>query len=316
MVRLWILLLLATLLATKATAHEVDTCLARLAQTAGLLKNCRIGQTREDECTALDERLQRNRQTCRDEAYPEEAIRRAAGYGAAEVAGDTAQSPYQQTVRQQAREQSRMQPNLLRFNQHFPGYGHFADDLAARFNSRLCPDAYEGSRDRWLYTGSVTLLRYAVDAPAGDPPQRHDKRLFAQGKPGECYPVATQLEPTAPFLVVNIPETLLSQLEQKTGVVKCESATCATDRMGVESLYQHYQAEYRRYRQLLDCVDIDRRNRQHGSKGMTAARAPLPVYCPSRELDVALLNSRGLVQELDQRLFSRITRPLGHGKTQ
>ncbi len=292
-----------------AQAHEVETCLVRLAQTSGLLKACQVRQSREGECDNLKSRLERNRQTCRDEQYPEEAIARAIGYGAGEVAGDAKGSPYRQGVKQQQQERSRMQPNLARFAKQFPNYGNFRDALAERFNSRLCPNAYEGSRDRWQYTGSLTLLQYGMGEKESAPPVQHEVYLFAQGKPGECYPVKEPLEPGAPFIVVNIPDQMLSQLELKAGVVKCESATCATDRIALEEQFQHYQATYRRYRQLRDCADLDQRNRARQTKGVPTPSV-LPSYCPAKEVNVAMLNAKGLVEELDQRLFGRATRPL------
>lgn len=297
-----------------AQAHEVETCLARLAQTSGLLKACKVRQTREDECDNLKARLERNRQTCRAELHTEESIAHAIGYGAGEVAGETTSSPFRQGVKQQRQEQSQMQPNLARFDKQFPNYGNFRDALAERFNSRLCPNAYEGSRDRWLYTGSVGLLRYGLGDKESAPPTQHEVHLFAQGKPGECYPVKDQLEPAAPFIVVNIPDQLLSQLEQKTGVVKCESATCTTDRIALEEQFQHYQTSYRKYRQLRDCADLDQRNRARQTKGVPGPSV-LPSYCPAKEVNVAMLNAKGLVEELDQRLFGRATRPLAVTKS-
>lgn len=300
----------AAFCALSAHAHEVDTCLARLAQTAQLLKACEVAQKQEGQCDNLRNRLQRNRQTCRAEAFTEESIDHAMAYGRNDVDGDTNRSPYRQAVTQRQREESQMQPNLVRFNQHFPQFGNFRDAVAERFNSRLCPNAYEGGRDRWLYTGTMSLQRYSLDEVKPGPPQSRDLRFFAQGRAGECYRVPPQLEPGAPFLVVNLPDQMLSQLEQKGGVVKCESATCTTDRTSQEELYQRYQAEYRRYRLLRDCVDQAQRAKTQGASKGGAPTVSLPSHCPTKEINVALLNAKGLVQELDRQLFEPPTRPL------
>lgn len=297
-------------------AHEVDTCLARLSQTAQLLKACQIAQSSADQCDSLKVRLERNRQTCRAEAFPEQSIEHAISYGRGEVEGAVERSPYRQNVEQRRREQSQMQPNLVRFSKLFPQYGHFRDAVAERFDSRLCPNAYEGSRDRWLYTGSMTLLQYSLSDVKSEPPANREVHFFAQGKAGECYAVKPDLEPGAPFLVLNLPDQMLSQLEQKAGVVKCESATCASDRAGMEEMFQQYQTSYRNYRQLLSCVDLAQRSRaQTASKGGAPTQS-LPPYCPTKELNVAMLNAKGLVQDLDLRLFGLRTRPLNVTKTE
>jgi hypothetical protein len=293
-----------------AQAHEVDTCLARLAQTAQLLKACQVAQKNEDQCDSLLARLDRNKQTCRAEAFPEESIQHAIAYGGGTVDGAVDRSPYQQGVQQRQREVSQMQPNLARFNQFFPQYGNFRDDVAERFNSRLCPNAYEGGRDRWIYTGTATLLRYDLSEGKTEAPTNRDTFFFAQGKQGECYPVKTQLAPDNPFVVLNLPDPMLSQLEQKSGVVRCDSATCASDRADLEELYQHYQTTYRQYRQLLDCVDQLQRGKAKSATKGGAPTVSLPAYCPTKEVNVALLNAKGLVKELDHRLFGRATRPL------
>ena len=299
-----------------AQAHEVDTCLARLSQTAQLLKACQIAQSSADQCDKLKARLERNRQTCRAEAFPEESIEHAISYGRGEVEGAVERSPYRQNVEQRRREQSQMQPNLVRFSKLFPQYAHFRDAVSERFDSRLCPNAYEGSRDRWLYTGSMTLLQYSLSDVKSEPPVNREMHFFAQGKTGECYAVKADLEPGAPFQVLNLPDQMLSQLEQKAGVVRCESATCASDRAGMEELFQQYQTGYRNYRQLLNCVDLAQRSRAQAASKGGAPTQSLPPYCPTKELNVAMLNAKGLVQDLDLRLFGLRTRPLKVTKTE
>ncbi|HVL00247.1 MAG TPA: hypothetical protein VM553_10565 [Dongiaceae bacterium] len=293
-----------------AQAHEVDTCLARLSQTAQLLRACEVAQNREGQCNNLHARLDRNRQTCRAESFTEESIEHAIAYGGGSVEGALDRSPYRQAVQQRQQEESQMQPNLQRFKQYFPQYGNFRDDVAERFNSRLCPNAYEGGRDRWLYTGTVTLLRYDLSEVKSAQPTNRETHLFAQGKQGECYPVKAQLAPDMPFLVVNLPDQMLSQLEQKGGVVRCESATCASDRAALEELYQHYQTTYRQYRQLQNCVDLMQRGQLKSASKGGAPTVSLPAGCPTKEVNVALLNAKGLTQELDQRLFGQVTHPL------
>src|SRR5690606_32615599 len=134
---------------------------------------------------------------------------------------------------------------------------HFRDALAERFDSRQCPNAYEGARDRWLYTGSFELLRYSMDRSSSAPPQPKKLHLFAPGSAGQCYTVREDAIP--PFIVANIPEQMLLQLDQGE-TIRCASATCDAERQGLEDQFRHYQASYRTYRQLLDCADLVRRN--------------------------------------------------------
>ena len=285
-------------------AHEVETCLMALAQRAQDLRTCQVGQTRAEECDTQQYRMNEKAAQCRQQEFPQAHIERAISYGNSLVKGDTAQSPYHREVTRQRWEHSQMRPNVERFEHLFTDYGALQGQLTERFGTRKCPKAYEGSSNRWIYTGPVSLVRYSLASTGEEPrPRPWTLHLFAPERDGECYP-AQAAETESPHKVVNIPETLLTSLAAKGEAVKCSSPDCEPERHQLLETYQRYQQDYRRYRQLLICVDFVEKNEVRGSiKGMRRSKIILPGYCPDHAVRAGLVEARERARSLDQALF-------------
>lgn len=285
-------------------AHEVEVCLARVAQKSGQLQACKVSQTEAGQCDAIAARLERFRRQCAAEQHPAEYIARAMAYGAETVEGNPDHSPYQRQVARMQWLQAQTNPNLQRFSTLFPGFEHFNGALLEHFGTAACPNAYEGKSGRWLHAGHATLQRYSLNdkgVESQTPVRRH---FFAPETVNRCYPVPA-LNEGSEGSVINIPELMLQELEKQGMAIRCPSEDCASAIESLQRLYQQYQGAYREYRQLSVCADIARRNATRGQvKSMMRSAVELPDFCPEKEIHVAYLNARGLVEELERRLFS------------
>ena len=304
LIRTLFVLALSGLVTPFAQAHEVETCLMALAQRAQDLRTCQVGQTRAGECDIPQRRMNEKIAQCRQQAFPRAHIERAIGYGNSLVKGDPAQSPYQREVTRQRWEHSQMRPNVERFEHLFADYGALQGQLTERFGTPKCPKAYEGSANRWIYMGPVSISRYSLSPTGEEPrPRPWTLHLFAPEQEGHCYS-AQATEAESPYKVVNIPELLLASLATKGEAVRCASQDCAPERRQLLENYQRYQQDYRRYRQLLVCADFVQKNEARGSiKGMRRSKIILPGYCPDKAVRAGLQEARERVQTLDQVLF-------------
>ena len=285
-------------------AHEVEVCLAKVAQKSGQLHACRIAQTDANQCDALAQQLEQFQRDCLYQYHPPEHVARATAYGAGQVEGDPDQSPYQQRLARERWEQSQIGPNMQRFSALFPEFDHFKVALAEHFGTQACPSGYEGRQDRWLHAGYIPMQRYSFSEGNQLPPVVVPVHFFAQEVAGRCYPVPSSAGGQSGS-VINIPDQMLQELEKQGIAIRCKNGDCAATRDEVNSLYQQYQGAYREYRQLMMCADAAKRG--GGSaiiKGAARPVSDLPEHCPKKEIDVAYLNARGLVEELEQQLFS------------
>lgn len=302
-----LLSLVLVVLPDTIAAHEVEVCLARVAQKSGQLQACKVAQTEAGQCDAIAARLEQFRHQCLEEQHPAEYVARAVTYGAEEVAGNPEQSPYQQRVARQQWQQTQTGPNLQRFSALFPGFEHFNPALMEHFGTTACPNAYEGRQGRWLHAGTVTLQRYSLTDLGSAPPSPVRQHFFAPEATHRCYPVPAASDGSAGS-IINIPDQLVQELEKQDIAVRCPSEDCASTIAEVQQLYQQYQGAYREYRQLMVCADTAQRNAARGQvKGMTRSALEMPDFCPEKEIHVAYLNAKGLVEELERRLFNPAT---------
>ncbi|RLT97421.1 hypothetical protein [Ketobacter sp.] len=309
------------LLAGVAFSHPADPCLARIAQLAQSAKGCELTQKESGECDPINGQLEVQVQRCKSQQFTESAIQDAIEYGAAAVEGDVSQSPYRLQVKQQQWEYQMMKPNLERFADYFPEAHHIQDALLERFNTAACPKQYEGRPDRYRFQGHQTLSRYPGMDAAPDGSQSAEKHAFygfSPERPGACYPVLPATPGTAEgaqktLMPVNIPDYFLAELEQRerVRVLRCES-DCEAEWASLASWHEEYSKQYRRHRQLLMCLDVEQRNENRRTvKGVRRTAIKLPDYCPEEEIAVQELNARGLLEELDRRLFlDTVWRPM------
>ncbi|HAG93733.1 MAG: hypothetical protein CMK83_11205 [Pseudomonadales bacterium] len=294
-------------------AHPVEPCLARLSQLSVTLKDCELHQVEEGQCGSSRARLDAQIALCKQQQFTDQAINRGIDYGYASLEGDVGQSPYRRQVRKQQWENSLMKPNLIRFGRLFPDALHVHESLMERFNTQACPKQYAGKSDRYVYFDVVTLTQYptSYDELA---PEKYVYHFFAPEKKGVCYapdagPAAVDASAAGPR-VVNIPGYFLAELEaaDRVKVVRCASGDCAAEKTALADLYDQYSQQYRHHRQLLICSDIEQRNdSRRAIKGVKQSKVKLPDYCPAQEIQVQALNARGLLQQLEQRLFQDVT---------
>jgi hypothetical protein len=103
----------------------------------------------------------------------------------------------------------------------------------------------------------------------------------------------------------------VDDVARRGAAIRCLSSDCSGDRDSLKAEYQRYQAAYRDYRLLIDCVEAERRNsRRVNFKGFGGAPVPIPEGCPPKDVETAYLNTKGLAESLDERLFERGFRPL------
>ncbi len=303
------------LLSTQGYAHETEVCLQQIAQAAEQLQRCLVEQQALGGCDSASAIVTQYQNSCRDQYFTASAISRATLYGRDQVEGSPEQSPYQ---RQQARArwlETRMRPNLERYMRSFPQYDASQPSLTEHFGEQECPDGYRGQPGRWLYRGAVTLVRYTLTDTVGPSSSTVTKHYFEPEAVGQCYPIPEEPSENDP-LVVNTPQTLLQDLQALGVLVKCESSTCSGDKQQLEEHYQQYQAAYRQYRLLMQCADIEARNQKRGSvKGNARSVQLLPEYCPQAEVEVAYLNGKGLVEQLDHSLFGTLDSPIQQAKS-
>lgn len=295
-----------TLVIGLAHAHETETCLMQVAQAATQLQACLVQKTAETECDASQQKLDRFRQRCLEQQHPAEFVERAVRYGQSEVEGDPDRSPYEQQVAANRWKQSQIAPNIALFAEVFPQFEAYKPLLEEHFATPQCPAGYHGRADRWVFLGDSVMLRYDIGGKNGEPlsPSQHVRHLFAQEQPGQCYPVSSQ-DGTGPVRIVNVPEVVVQELAKNGQVVRCLSSDCAPERDTLAQAYRRYQGAFREYRQLMICVDVERRNqRRQLTKGFGAAPVAVPEYCPDKDVETSYLNARGLVEDLDMRLFS------------
>ena len=287
--------------------HEVDTCLMQVEQAAMKLQSCHVRQALEHECDATEHLYKTYSERCRSLYFTDEAIQHAAQYGAGQVEGDPAFSPYVQARQRAAWEQTQMRPNIERFASQFPQFDHFESMLLEHFGTKDCPTGYLGYPDRWQFMGMQQFIRYPLDSGEENQEEQKDLYFFAREQAGQC--LAIPLNPTVNEpQIINLPERLLDGLGAQA--VRCEGADCTDDRSVLISRYQQYQGAYREYRQLMVCADAAARNARRGSiKGMSRSLQALPDYCPDQEVDTAYLNARGRIEEWDRQLFGPRLQP-------
>lgn len=299
--RFWLVLSVCLGMPLAAGAHEVDACLAKVAQASGFLQACRVVQTEAAECDALAQRLERFQAECRQLQHPPEHIARAVAAGAAEVGGQPELSPYQQRLAKENREQRLIDTNLQRFLALFPGFETAASTLMkAFFSTRACPFAYEGVQGRWLHAGHIPLQRHNLAAGGQTPPASVQFHFFAPVEPGRCYPVPP---PEASGAALNIPEQVVEALERQGRAMRCESLDCTATRERVQAWHRQYQNAYQEYRQLMVCVEAAGRRGARAFKLMPRTITALPDHCPDGDIKAAYRNAEALVKALDQRLF-------------
>lgn len=320
------LFLLLVFLAPCLVAHPVDPCLARVAQLAQGAKQCELKQQIKGQCDDILGDLNGQIQVCKLQLFTEHTIDAAVEYGYTALDGDVSQSPYRRQVKQEQWEYQMMKSNLLVFQRYFPGADHVNEALAERFNSRECPRQYMGDPERYRYFGSETLVRYPPRDNVGEgeaqgEPVQYLYHWFSAERPGVCYEIPSGMtgvsaEETAgkgvdeaQEKIVNVPGYFLSELEslQSVKVIRCQS-NCLEERALLADLHDQYARQYRLHRQLLVCSDVQQRNNARKVvKGQRRSAIKLPDYCPKDEVEVAELNARGLVEQLEQRLFMDVS---------
>lgn len=305
----FLLLTILFVLASQVWAHPSAVCLHRLSQSATQLKACQIAQAQEGQCDHLQQALYSGREQCAAEGFVESDINSAVQYGFAQLEGDTSQSPYARQVQQHRWENSLMKPNVQRFQKQFPEYGHHLADITSNFNTAQCPKQYEGHREGWLFVGSQSIKRYPLGEQGGTSAQTYTVFLMAPQKQGQCYSPNPSQQTGQSYSVVNIPELMLLEMEKKpdTRLLRCQHPLCMDDKVALESIYEQYQRQYREYRQLMVCADIDIRNENRRSfKGQKRSKILLPDYCPQEEVQVKALNAKGNLDQLVQLLFQDV----------
>lgn len=293
--------------------HPVEPCRARLAQLAATLKDCEISQAEKGQCEQPKLSLEAQIAQCKQQQFTSEAVNSAIDYGYASLEGDVGQSPYRRQMRKLRWETSLMKPNIVSFNQLFPGFDHIQDGLTELFNRDACPKQYLGSSNRFLYFGSTQISQYPDSDEENAKPFDVRVHWFQPEQKGECYSPVVSAEEGAPT-IVNLPAQFLTELERVQGnkndarIVRCQSAACEVEKAGLDAMVDHYQKQYRLHRQLMICSDIDQRNenRKH-IKGKRRSAYSLPDYCPEEEIQVKELNARGLLEQLEQSLFHAVT---------
>lgn len=289
-------------------AHETETCLMQVAQATTQLQECQVRQAAEGECDASQQKLDRFVARCVEQQHPEGFIARAMAYGRAEVAGDPAKSPYQVQLAKARWKEAQTAPNIALFLEVFPQFEAVRQQLLEPYGTSVCPDAYEGRAGRWVYMGDAVMLRHNLMELEAQPEQR-TVHYFAPEQPGHCYPAPTA--DAGSLRIVNIPEMVVDDVARRDAAIRCLSSDCSGDRDSLKAEYQRYQAAYRDYRLLTECVDADRRNSRRVSfKGFGGAPVPIPEGCPPKDVETAYLNTKGLAESLDERLFERGFRPL------
>jgi hypothetical protein len=302
-----------------AFAHPVEPCRARLAQLATTLKDCQLSQVESNQCQLPQQQLDEQRRKCRQRRFTNESLDSAIDHGFALLQGDVGQSPYLKQVRKQRWENSLMKPNIENFVRLFPDFTQVTSDLMERFNSSKCPKQYEGGSDRYLFINPVLMTQYPDSPQQGEKAQTYTVYFMQQEEPGHCYAPTAADGATNPYKVVNLPNYMLLQLERRdhASVIRCQSLGCATEQAELEQLYSQYQNQYRRYRQLTVCADIDQRNDSRKSiKGKKRSSFTLPDYCPKDEIQVKMLNAKGNLEQLQLRLFQAVTIRIGSAKSE
>lgn len=304
-------LIFALIFASSLSAHQVHPCLALVAQLSQGAKQCELKQTQKGECDGVLQDLEGQVQFCKQQHFTQKAIDGAIEYGFAALEGDVSQSPYQRQVKQEQWEYQLMKPNLQAFERYFPDAVRISDVLTERFNASACPKQYLGDPDRYRYFGAQSLIRYSREQGQEDENPGHSGRYvyhwFAAERPGVCYDPDSSNGPDEK--VVNIPGFFLDGLEEKdrVQVVRCKS-NCLEEQAALAELYEQYNKQYRRHRQLLVCSDIDQRNEERRVvKGQRRSSIKLPDYCPDGEIQVETLNAGGLLDQLEQQLFLDVT---------
>lgn len=289
-----------------AQAHETETCLMQVAQAATQLQECQVRQVAEGECDSAQQKLNRFVARCVEQQHPASFIERAMAYGRSEVAGDPAKSPYQHQLAKTRWQEAQTAANMALFLEVFPQFEAIRHQLLDSFGTSVCPDAYEGRAGRWLYLGDAVLLRYNLTDWEAQPKQR-TLYYFAPEQSGHCYPAPTH--DAGSLRIVNIPELVIKQIERQNSAIRCLSSDCSRDRDSLKTDYARYQAAYRDYRLLVDCIEIHRRNSRRASlKSFGGGAVSMPKECPQKDqkdMETALLNAKGLVESLDERLFER-----------
>lgn len=284
--------------------HQVEPCLARLTQVAALEKACKVSQTNGRQCDVPFRELQQQKLACQMAQFTPKDIARAIEHGYESVQGDVNQSPYQARVRRETWENNAMQPNVESFKLAFPEFDSFHSQLLDGFNTKNCPAKFEGRNSRLRYLGHQSIKRYLIrDAETAGDAEDFSVYWFAREKEGTCYPVPETSDVAS---VVNIPDQFLSRMRQQPSAITvlCESADCTPERDQLALILAEYSNQYRSYRQLLLCSDIDQRNENRRIiKGQPVSKVKLPDYCPHEEVQTAALNAKGLLLELDQGLF-------------
>lgn len=313
--RFWILCLCFAPVAS-VSAHPEAPCLARLSQIAATLKDCELHQVERGQCDSSHQRLDSQIAVCRQQQFTGQAINGGIDYGYASLQGDVGQSPYRRQMRKQQWENSLMKPNLTSFAQVFPEAGHIHENLTELFNTKPCPKQYAGNGSRYVYYGSTILAQYPAAYRVGkkesnEEPSAEEYRyhFFAVEKSGECYAPEGQ-DSEGNTRIVNIPDYFLGQLkgQSQTKVVRCGTDSCTEEKLKLGALYEQYRKQFRWYRQLMVCSDIDQRNETRKAvKGVRRSKVKLPDYCPQEEIQVQALNAEGLLRQLEQRLFQDVT---------
>ena len=298
---------LATLLSGQTTsAHVVDVCLHRVSDAATALKACQLTQQNDGQCDLAAEQLEFHQQKCTQQEFQFTAadIAMAADHGFQHLEGDVHRSPYARQLQKQRWENSLMKPNVESFSRLFPQASQHVGQLTDRFNTSACPNQYEGHSERWLFVQSMNLTRYPMDEDQGVA-TGYRVYLFAQQKPGLCYGPNPSEQA---YKVVNIPELMLLEMEQmsEVRVLRCSHQRCESDIQSFNQIYNQYQHQYREYRQLALCADIDLKNSERKKvKGKLRSKRVLPDYCPTEEVQVKALNAKGALDQLNNRLFEQ-----------
>ena len=296
--------LLLFLVCFGATAHPMDVCLHRLAQSATELKACQLAQDQAGQCDRFQSTLNTRRDRCEHEGFIYQDIDKAIAYGLKQLDGDIKHSPYARQVEKQRWENSQMRSNVESFKRYFPDFSQFTGDIMTNFNTPQCPSEYIGQSGSWQFIKPTTLKRYPMNSESKT--RSISVYFMSEMSKGTCYKPNPA---SAEYLAVNLPDVMLLEMEKSPDIriVRCQTPSCKGDIDSMGSLYKRYERQYREYRNLAVCADIDLKNEERRViKGKKQSKRALPEYCPSEEIQVKALNAKGNLDQLIQLLFQDV----------
>jgi hypothetical protein len=233
-------LLPALLLSVSAAqARTLDECYADISTAAEVLQICLVNQSFENECLPDEQALTATMKVCRDSGARADRMDLARQIGAAQVAGDPAQSPWRQMLlrRQEAKRLLRVNEDRFRILFHkFLNYSPQVFEQA--FDSRNCVLAFEGTGQSYLMTGYTVIKRQGEDkVPQLNVAEEEQTHLFfARMQRGKCYrPDATALtpnqavEPDQPEFIYNFSPAVIKQIPEEGRPIMIEELRKSSD---------------------------------------------------------------------------------------